>query len=104
MNHAVREEANHWDNTMLATDFVDCISNLWIGLEKEIIYDVFYPDVCNSNTNAYMMNVFYTEFLQLNLLEGRLDKKIVSECCQCLGKIVKKFLRTRDLREFFPAL
>ena len=46
MNHAVREEAKNWDNSKLGTFFVDCLSNLWIGLQKEIIYDIFYPDVC----------------------------------------------------------
>ena len=62
MNHAVREEAKNWDNSKLGTFFVDCLSNLWIGLQKEIIYDVFYPDVCNSNTNAFMLIIFYFFF------------------------------------------
>ena len=52
MNQAGREEPQYWDNSKLATCFVNCMSNLWIGLQKEIIYDLFYPDVCNSNTNV----------------------------------------------------
>ena len=104
MNHIVREDSKSWDNSKLATCFVDCMSNLWIGLQKEIIKDAFYPDV----NYAYLYKCFNDDYIsmifQLNLLEDRLDKKIVSECCQCLGTIVRKFLRTEDLREFFPTL
>ena len=37
----------------------------------------------------------------MNLLE-RLEKNVVTDCCQCLDKIIKKHLRTERLTEFFP--
>ena len=57
MNQVVEKESNYWDNSKLATCFFHSMSNLWIGLQKEIIKDVFYPDVRNSNTNTLMMIV-----------------------------------------------
>ena len=104
MNQVRREESKYWDNSKLATCFVACMSNLWIGLQKEVIFDLFYPDVCDTFDSNVNNDCIMTELLQLNLLEGRLDTKVMSECCKCLEKTVKKFLITKDLGEFFPTL
>ena len=45
MNHLVREEPGVWDNSNLAKSFLTCMRNLWIGLQKGMIQDTFYPDV-----------------------------------------------------------
>ena len=58
MNHVVREDSKSWDNSKLATCFFDCMSNLWIGLQKEIIKDTFYPDVSNITASIMIIYIF----------------------------------------------
>ena len=45
MHHVIRQERDYWKIDNLNICFVDCIRNLWIGLQKGVIADVFFPDV-----------------------------------------------------------
>ena len=46
MNQIVEKKTpDYWDNINLSKCFVDCMRELWIGLQKEIIRDTFYPEV-----------------------------------------------------------
>ena len=47
MHHVIRqrEVLNYWDNGNLQTCFIECIRNLWMGLQKGLIADVFFPEV-----------------------------------------------------------
>ena len=45
MHHALRQDPSYWNNSNLQTCFIDCITNLWIGAQKGLIRDVFFPEV-----------------------------------------------------------
>ena len=46
MEQVLREEnADYWNNGNLAKCFLDCTFNLYFALQKEILRDIFYPEV-----------------------------------------------------------
>ena len=45
MNTMLREQVEFWNNKNLTKCFVTSMQNLMIGLQKELIYDTFFPDV-----------------------------------------------------------
>ena len=45
MHHVLRQDMSYWNNSNLQTCFIDCLTNLWIGLEKGLISDIFFPEV-----------------------------------------------------------
>ena len=49
MNHALRNQTSpggdYWNNKNLTKCFVDCMRNLWVGLQKQSIKDIFFPEV-----------------------------------------------------------
>jgi len=83
MNTMLREQVEFWNNKNLTKCFATSMQNLMIGLQKELIYDTFFPDH--------------------NLLD-RLDNKIKKECCQWISKLVKKYNMENNLSVFFPSL
>ena len=46
MAHVLREEnTDYWNNGNLAKCFFDCTMNLYFALQKQILWDIFYPEV-----------------------------------------------------------
>jgi len=84
MAHVLREEnADYWNNGNLAKCFLDCTFNLYNALQKEILRDIFYPE--------------------LNMFE-RLEKNILEQSCKWLGGLRNKYLREETVAVFFKTI
>jgi len=85
MNHALRNQTSpggdYWNNKNLTKCFVDCMRNLWVGLQKQSIKDIFFPE--------------------FNMLD-RLDHTILEQCCKWLDNLIKKHTSTESVTTFFP--
>jgi len=84
MHHVLRQDPEYWNNNNLQTCFVDCIRNLWIGLQKRIIKDIFFPE--------------------FNMLDRIADDQVLGNCCTWLDGLIKKHNRTDQISVFFPEM
>ena len=61
MRHVIRQDRDYWKIDNLNICFVDCIRNLWIGLQKGVIADVFFPDVKHyMQRSDLMMHIYFS--------------------------------------------
>jgi len=83
MHHVLRQDMSYWNNSNLQTCFIDCLTNLWIGLEKGLISDIFFP-----------------EFNMLDRIDGKMRKQLVS----WLDGMIRKYHRSGSIAAVFPDL
>ena len=75
-----------------------CLTNLWIGLQKGLISDVFFPEVQNINSIKKIQNHF-----QFNMLD-RIAKEHQLQICKWLDGLVKKYHSNNSISAIFPQL
>ena len=79
---------------------LQCLTNLWIGMQKGLISDVFFPEVCKSKfeiSRSCVLNV------QFNMLD-RISKEQQLQICKWLDGLVKKYHSTNSIAAIFPQL
>ena len=80
---------------------LQCLTNLWIGMQKGLISDVFFPEVCKSKFETSKSCGFLN--FQFNMLD-RISKEQQLQICKWLDGLVKKYHSTNSMSAIFPLL
>jgi len=84
MHHILIHKKDYWREENLTNCFIECIRNLWISLQKQIINDIFFPE--------------------LNMLERIEEETVLPQICAWIDGLISKHNRTNSLAAFFPEL